>query len=520
MLVVLSKSLYWKLDSYSDQGEIKTFQEKELLKRRSSRLAKIPKPKLRVNKPKDKKKKAKGKPKEGVKEVVPAEDLMKCTDYDWNQMNLHKGIRIFTLKQCESYELLTQGRYIKPAKHIVKVDRRVELTGCPSGQALDVNPEDDPKEVCVNQTDGVLYNLGRKGPYAASILGTHASNILELGNGTIALVSFYGEEGTQNVRIMFSMFDNEMKKWSVPSVVSGHKARSAQNPILIPDRTGKLVLLHTSQQAGKGQGTSLIIKLASRAPFQRWTKAKSVKFPGAKGPFIRHKMVWSKERTWLLPIYYTPNGMRETELHYTELIESKDNGDTWSLRGTMSKPGDFLAQASMIRLSGGQLLAFFRSRKDRWLFSAYSYDDGRTWSQPLQTQIPNNNCGVAATVLESGAIALVFNNQRDDRFRWPLTIALSYDEGFTWPYIRDIEDDGESETLQSCPRCVFGKRAEYSYPSILQSSDGYIHISYTYKRNFIKHVVIGEEWCREGSTSGAFQGHSLGQMPSLLFLLP
>ena len=186
----------------------------------------------------------------------------------------------------------------------------------------------------------------------------------------------------------------------------------------------------------------------------------------------------------------------------------------------MSKPGDFLAQASVIRLSGGQLLAFFRSRKDRWLFSSYSYDDGRTWEPPLQTQIPNNNCGIVATVLQSGAIALVFNNQRDDRFRWPLTIALSYDDGFSWPYIRDLEDDGESETLQSCPRCVFGRRSEYSYPSILQDDEGFIHVTYTYKRLFIKHVVIGEEWCREGSTSGAFQGHSLGQMPSLLFLIP
>jgi len=322
------------------------------------------------------------------------------------------------------------------------------------------------------------------------------------------------------VSIVFSKFDKEENRWSPSQVVNGQRSRSAQNPVLIPDRTGKLVMLHTSQQANKGQGTSLIIKLAARAPFEKWTKPKNVKFPGRDGPFMRHKMVMSQKKTWLLPVYYTPNGYRDSAEHYTEMIESKDNGETWMSRGMMSEKGEYLAQASVIRLEGGQLMAFFRSRKDRWLFSSFSFDDGKTWSKALQTQIPNNNCAVVATILESGAIALVFNNQRDDRFRWPLTIALSYDDGFTWSYLRDIEDDGESETLQTCPRCVFGKKAEYSYPSILQSKDGYIHITYTYKRAFIKHVVIGEEWCREGSTSGAFQGHSLGQMPSLLFLLP
>ncbi len=519
-LVYLSKSLYWKLDTYSDPRDVKTFQKKELL-RSNKKLAHIPKPKLAQGLAKAKKEKIKGlKAKAKAQPLEPEEVQVKCSSYEWKQVHLHKGIKIFTLKQCESYELLTQGKSIKPAKEKVRVDRRIELTGCPSGKALDVNVEDDPVDVCVNQTDGVLYNLGRKGPYAASILGTHASNIIQLRNGKLAVASFFGEEGGNNVSIVFSQFDKEENRWSPAMSISGQRSRSAQNPVLIPDRTGKLVLLHTSQQANKGQGTSLIFKLASRAPFGKWTKPKSVKFPSSSGPFTRHKMVLSQTNTWLLPVYYTPNGYRDFEKHYTELIESKDNGETWVRRGTMSKPGDFLAQASVIRLSGGQLLAFFRSRKDRWLFSSYSYDDGRTWEPPLQTQIPNNNCGIVATVLQSGAIALVFNNQRDDRFRWPLTIALSYDDGFSWPYIRDLEDDGESETLQSCPRCVFGRRSEYSYPSILQDDEGFIHVTYTYKRLFIKHVVIGEEWCREGSTSGAFQGHSLGQMPSLLFLIP
>ena len=218
LLVYMSKSLYWKLDSYGDVGDVRTFQRKDLMRpRRSGKLAKIPKPQLKKSRErKEKRKQQKEQEKERANKAGSSfgfgqdENAIKCADYDWNQLNMHKGIMIFTLKQCESYELLTQGRSLKPKKGAVMVDRRVELTGCPSGVSLDYDSTlEDVTEYCTNQTDGKLYNLGRKGPYAASVLGTHASNILELKDGTLAMTSFYGVEGSGNVSIVFSKFSEE-----------------------------------------------------------------------------------------------------------------------------------------------------------------------------------------------------------------------------------------------------------------------------------------------------------------------
>lgn len=38
---------------------------------------------------------------------------------------------------------------------------------------------------------------------------------------------------------------------------------------------------------------------------------------------------------------------------------------------------------------------------------------------------------------------------------------------------------------------------EFSYPSIKQSSDGTLHIAYTYFRQAIKYVRVSPEWVKE-----------------------
>ena len=70
---------------------------------------------------------------------------------------------------------------------------------------------------------------------------------------------------------------------------------------------------------------------------------------------------------------------------------------------------------------------------------------------------------------------------------------LSADEGRTWPVRRNLEvGDGYCMTNNSKDRL----NRECSYPSICQTADGAIHISYTYWRQAIKYVRVGEDWAR------------------------
>ena len=141
-----------------------------------------------------------------------------------------------------------------------------------------------------------------------------------------------------------------------------------------------------------------------------------------------------------------------------------------------------LIQPSVIRPKPGAeyLITYFRDRKAEWIYQATSTDEGRKWSKPSKTTLPNNNSGIQAIVFQNGNIALVYNPTHSERY--PLRISLSKDGGKTWNYSRDLEA-GESGD-------------EYSYPSILQSPDGYIHVSYTYNRDTIKYVKFKEDWIK------------------------
>jgi predicted neuraminidase len=78
--------------------------------------------------------------------------------------------------------------------------------------------------------------------------------------------------------------------------------------------------------------------------------------------------------------------------------------------------------------------------------------------------------------LQNGRVIIVFNDSSTSRT--PLSVALSLDEGKTWE---------KPLALESNP-------GEYSYPSAIQTEDGMIHVTYTFRRYAIKHVEFNEAW--------------------------
>ncbi|HQI26522.1 MAG TPA: exo-alpha-sialidase, partial [Sedimentisphaerales bacterium] len=112
-----------------------------------------------------------------------------------------------------------------------------------------------------------------------------------------------------------------------------------------------------------------------------------------------------------------------------------------------------------------------RTRGTGFVAECWSQDGGRSWSRMTLTRLPNPNSGIDAVTLKDGRQLLVFNNT--PKGRTPLSVAVSPD-GRQWEVKLDLETNP----------------GEYSYPAVIQTSDATVHITYTYLRKSIKHVIL------------------------------
>ncbi len=117
--------------------------------------------------------------------------------------------------------------------------------------------------------------------------------------------------------------------------------------------------------------------------------------------------------------------------------------------------------------------------QNRAIYEAWSGDNGQTWSAPKPTTLPNNNSGIDAVTLKDGRQVLVYNHvlppgKEIKGARTPLNLAISED-GVKWFAACILEDSPVNQ---------------YSYPSVIQSADGMVHIVYTWHRKKIKYVEI------------------------------
>ena len=92
--------------------------------------------------------------------------------------------------------------------------------------------------------------------------------------------------------------------------------------------------------------------------------------------------------------------------------------------------------------------------------------------------LPNPNSGIEVVTLSDGRHLMIYNHLGSGETGWGrrglLNLAISED-GDEWRKVAVLEQE---------------EKAEFSYPAIIQSADGLVHLTYTWKRQRIKHVVV------------------------------
>lgn len=299
----------------------------------------------------------------------------------------------------------------------------------------------------------------------------HASTLEETPRGIIA--SWFGgtEEKNKDVGIWVSRL--EKGKWTVPvEVANGVQNDTLRyptwNPVLFKMPGKELILFY---KVGPSPSTWWGMLKRSKDNGLTWSAAERLP-EGIYGP-IKNKPVLLKNGTLLCPTSSEDHGWR---VHFEM---TKDGGKTWTRTDAINDGKAFAAiQPSVLFLKDGRLQLLCRSRNGM-LLEAFSSDQGMTWSALKATSLPNPNSGTDAVTLKDGRHVLVYNHVTKETRSWggsrsPLNVAISKD-GQQWEEIAILENE---------------PKAEFSYPAVIQTKDGKIHITYTWKRTKIKHVSI------------------------------
>jgi len=324
----------------------------------------------------------------------------------------------------------------------------------------------------------------------------HASQLCWAANGELLCVWMGGSgEGQAGMNILLSRLAPTERRWSDPIRISEDVQRSEQNPLLWLDGQGQLHLLHTAQRVrepsernGEGafsmQWTARLRHRSSSDHGHSWSASNDLLDDEA---FCRHPPLADGQGGWLLPIY---RSLAEGNLF------GHDHSQVVTLNADLSVSGIHPVPRSTGRVhgtivrsaDGDGLLQFFRSRLADRVYRAVGEPDGRAWNEPQLTALPNNNSSIQALRLASGRLALIFNRccMSGDQpmhwgdanwpyTRWPLTIAISEDDGVSWPYLRDI-DPG----LGFCGEGNWQSNIRLEYPSILEGPEGILHVTYSW----------------------------------------
>ncbi len=296
----------------------------------------------------------------------------------------------------------------------------------------------------------------------ASFPSCHASTIEHTPTGLVAAWFGGTDEGEPDVGIWVARHDG--RRWSAPvevanGVQSAEQRYPCWNPVLFQMPDGPLSLYY---KVGPNPRVWWGMVIESTDGGKTWSEPRRLP-DGILGP-IKNKPVLVKGNL------ISPSSTEHDGWH-VHIERSADGGKTWTKTEPLAEKDEFgVIQPTFLVHPRGQLQILCRSRQ-RKIVESWSFDGGETWSRLAATVLPNPNSGIDAVTLNDGRFLLVYNHT--PRGRGLLNVAMSSD-GRQWQAGAVLESE----------------RGEFSYPAVIATPDGLAHITYTWKREKIKHVVI------------------------------
>lgn len=315
----------------------------------------------------------------------------------------------------------------------------------------------------------------------------HASSIADTPWGLMA--SWFGgsHEKSDDVKIWTSRKSHG--KWTKPvAVASGQQDNRNRyptwNPVLFQIPDGPLLLFY---KVGAHPGAWWGLLKTSDDHGETWSEGHRLP-AGILGP-AKNKPVFLDDGRLVSP------SSTEGDEWKVHIEMSTDQGKTWTSVGPMNNGEGFNVIQPSILTHGENTLQMLARSKKSGIVTSWSYDGGYTWSELEPTGLPNPNAGIDAVTLPSGRHVLIYNHTGSEPGRWggprtPLDVAVS-SNGENWEHVLTLETETGGTSYAAYENLVYSEdeSVEFSHPAVIQSEDGLVHVTYTWKRKSIMHEL-------------------------------
>ncbi|MFZ9745183.1 MAG: sialidase family protein [Opitutaceae bacterium] len=313
----------------------------------------------------------------------------------------------------------------------------------------------------------------------------HGSSLCALPSGDLLAIWYGGSrEGGSDVCLYTSRLPATGGGWTPPRMEMDRLMAQQEldrvikkvgNAVVFPDLRGLLWMVYVSVSVGGWSGSALNVRTSSDegltwSPSERLTLNPFLNL----STLVRNKPIFARDGRIGLPVYH------EMAAKFPQILWLTPGGDgrlaDYRVRNLPGQAG--LIQPALVPLDENRVLMLLRDRSaDRLMHLSLSQDAGWTWSDARHTDLPNPDAALDGLRLRDGRILIVYNHAT--RGRENLRLAVSADQGRSWRSGAVIEET---------------PRAEYSYPTLAEDRQGRIHLTYTWRRERIRHVSFNVAW--------------------------
>ena len=298
-----------------------------------------------------------------------------------------------------------------------------------------------------------------KAPFPAC----HSATLTETKEGKILCAWMGGtQEGNRDVAIWMSV--KEKDGWKAPKIIADVNGMPCWNPVLFTMPSGEVLLFYKTGPFPQMWSASMKV---SKDGGMSWMGEQELP-AGIIGPAKNRPLLMSDGRLLC-------GSSIETWQRWGCYIDTTDDlGKSWKKSAPINVEMQLygIIQPALFQTKEGHVKLFARSRQIGEICTALSKDGGVTWSNAKTTGIANPNSSIDVLKLSDGKVLLAYNDSK--KGRTPLVLALSTNDGESFKNVHTIEMGS----------------GEFSYPCLIETSDHMVHISYTWNRTKIKHVIL------------------------------